>query len=311
MNTSNFIVQVLAATLSTCAPIMYASLGEILSERAGVLNLGLEGVMLIGAVTGFVTGSLTHSLTLATLVALGSGALIGLLFAVLTVSLRANQIVCGLAIVTVGTGLSGVLGRTVSGMAASVSYTKIAIPVLSKIPYIGPIVFNQNLLIYGLFVLVPVLHVFIFKTRPGLKLRALGENPAALDAAGIRVFMLRYIYVIIGCALVSLGGAYITLAYTPSWIIGITAGKGWIAAALVIFASWKPVNAALGAILFGGIEVFGTRLQTMGVNVPSFFVNMLPYVCTVIVLILSTGNFRNNKSLAPAALGQPYDREAR
>lgn len=311
IGSNNFIVQVLAATLSTCAPIMYASLGEILSERAGVLNLGLEGVMLIGAVTGFITGSSTHSLALATLVALGSGALMGLIFAVLTVSLRANQIVCGLAMVTVGTGLSGVLGRTVSGMGAAVSFVKVPIPGLSKIPYLGPIFFNQNLLIYGLYFLVPILHIYIFKTRPGLKLRALGENPGALDAAGIRVFMLRYVYVIIGCALVSLGGAYITLAYTPSWIIGITAGKGWIAAALVIFASWRPINAALGAVLFGGIEVIGTRLQTMGVNVPSFFINMLPYLCTVAVLILSTGNFRKDKSPAPAALGQFYDREAR
>lgn len=311
MNGTLLISQILSATLNTCPPILYASLGEILSQRSGILNLGLEGIMLIGAVTGFMASIKSESLLIAILVAMLAGGIVGLVYAFLTVTLRANQTVCGLAMVTVGSGLSGFLGKSVSGFTSVVSFQRLAIPGLSQIPIIGPILFNQNVLVYVLYVLAPLAHFFIFKTRPGLKLRALGENPAALDAVGIRVYALRYLYVIVGCAIVAVGGAYITLAYTPSWILGITAGKGWIAAALVIFASWKPLNAAMGALLFSGLEVIGTRLQTMGVNVSSFFINMLPYIFTVIVLVLSTGNFRSKKSPVPAALGQPYDREAR
>lgn len=305
------IVQILAATLSTCPPILYASLGEIFSERAGILNLGLEGIMLVGAVAGFIAGLNSESLTIAILVAMAAGAAVGLVYAFLTVTLQSNQTVAGLALVTVGGGLSGVLGRDVSGVAATVSFSNIAIPGLSQIPFIGPILFNQNAMVYALYFLVPLAHIYIFKTRPGLKLRALGENPSALDSAGTRVYLMRYLYIILGCSITALGGAYITLAYTPTWMIGITAGKGWIAAALVIFASWKPFNAALGALLFGGIEVLGTRMQTIGVPISSYFINMLPYLLTVIVLIISTGNFRKTKSPVPAALGQPYDRESR
>ncbi len=305
------LVQILAATLSTCPPILYASLGEIFSERAGILNLGLEGIMLVGAVAGFIAGLNSESLTVAILVAMAAGAAVGLVYAFLTVTLQSNQTVAGLALVTVGGGLSGVLGRDVSGVAATVSFSNIAIPGLSQIPFIGPILFNQNAMVYALYFLVPLAHIYIFKTRPGLKLRALGENPSALDSAGTRVYLMRYLYIILGCSITALGGAYITLAYTPTWMIGITAGKGWIAAALVIFASWKPFNAALGALLFGGIEVLGTRMQTIGVPISSYFINMLPYLLTVIVLIISTGNFRKAKSPVPAALGQPYDRESR
>lgn len=297
--------------MGTAAPLLYASLGELLSERSGILNLGLEGVMLIGAITGYMTGLNTGNLWLGVLVALLAGAIVGLVYAFLTVTMQANQTVCGLALVTVGTGISGFLGKSVYGHTSEVVFSKIAIPGLSKIPVIGPILFNQNALVYILFILVPVITFYIYKTRAGLTLRALGENPAALDAVGFHVYALRYLHVIIGCALVSLGGAYITLAYTPNWNTGMTAGKGWIAAALVIFSGWRPVQAMLGAILFGGVEVMGLRLQLMGVNISSFFISMLPYICTVVVLVLSTGSFRKKKSPAPAALGQHYDREAR
>ncbi len=305
------IVAILAATMGTAAPLLFASLGELLSERSGILNLGLEGVMLIGAITGYITGMNTGSLWLGVLAALLAGALVGLVYAFLTVTMQANQTVCGLALVTVGTGLSGFLGKAVYGHTSEVVFSKIAIPGLSQIPVLGPIFFNQNALVYVMFILVPVLTLYIYKFRPGLALRALGENPAALDAVGFHVYALRYLHVIVGCALVSLGGAYITLAYTPNWNTGMTAGKGWIAAALVIFSGWRPVNALLGAILFGGVEVLGLRLQLLGVNISSFFISMLPYICTVAVLILSTGSFRKGKSPAPASLGQHYDREAR
>ena len=306
------ITAILAATLAMAAPLLYASLGELLSQRSGILNLGLEGTMLIGAITGYMTGMYTHSLWLGVLVALAAGAFVGLMYAFLTVTMQANQTVCGLALVTVGTGISGFLGKAVYGHTSDVVFSKITIPGLSQIPVIGPIFFDQNILVYILYIIVPVMTFYIFKTRPGLTLRALGENPAALDAVGFHVYALRYIHVIIGSALVSLGGAYVTLAYTPNWNTGMTAGKGWIAAALVIFSGWKPVNALLGAILFGGVEVLGLRLQLIEtIHIPSYFFKMLPYICTVVVLIFSTGSFRKSKSPAPAALGLHYDREDR
>ncbi len=308
----NAVIAVLCSTITAAGAIIYASLGEILVERSGISNLGLEGVMLMGAVSGYIVAVNTSSLFLAILAVLGVGALIGLFYAICTVSFRANQIVCGLALVTLGTGMSGFLGKSYAGIVTGVSFQKVPIPVLSKIPWIGTILFNQDLMIYGIYLLVPVMMVFIYKTRTGMKLRALGENPAAIDVAGGNVFLLRYIYTIVGTAIVALGGAYVTLAYTPSWYDQITAGVGWIAAALVIFSQWNPIKAFLGALLFSGVSAIGIRMQVSGINIPSFFISMLPYLCTVIVLTFSTGNFRNVRhSAAPAMLGKPYDREAR
>lgn len=307
----DMIVAILSSAITSSGAIMYASMGEIITERSGVINLGLEGVMLMGAVTGYIAGVKTGSLPLAVLAALGAGALIGLFYAIATVTLRANQIVCGLALVTLGTGMSGFIGKGFAGIVSGVSFSKIAIPGLSEIPFIGDILFKQDPMIYGLYLLVPLLMFFIYKTRPGLVLRALGENTAALDAAGIKVYLLRYLYIIAGTAIVSLGGAYVTLSFTPSWYDQITAGAGWIAAALVIFSQWNPLKAFLGALLFGSVSAIGLRLQIYGINIPSFFISMLPYLCTVIVLIVSTGSLRSKRSASPAMLGKPYDRETR
>ena len=305
------IASVLASAIATSASLMYASTGEILTERSGTLNLGLEGVMLMGAVMAYVTAYHTQSLALGILAALVMGALVGLVFAFMTVTLRANQVVCGLALVTLGTGLSGFIGKSVGGTTLPMSFQKVAIPVLSDIPFLGDVFFKQDLMVYGLYVLVPLLQFFLFKTSPGLRLRALGENPAALDAAGIRVYLLRYLYAMAGTAIVSLGGAYMTLAFTPTWIDNITAGNGWIAAALVIFSFWNPLYAALGSVFFGLINVLALRLQLTGVPIPSFFISMLPYICTIAVLILSALGLGGKLSQAPRALGSYYDREAR
>ena len=229
----------------------------------------------------------------------------------MTVTLQANQVVCGLALVTLGSGLSGFIGKGIGGTTLAVSFQKTAIPVLCDIPFLGKIFFRQDLMIYGLYLLVPLLYFFVFKTGPGLRLRALGENPAALDAAGVRVYFLRYVYAMTGTALVALGGAYMTLAFTPTWIDNITAGNGWIAAALVIFSFWNPLYAALGSVLFGTVNVLALRLQMTGVPIPSFFISMLPYVCTIAVLILSALSFGGRLTKAPKALGSYYDREAR
>lgn len=307
----SMIAAILASAIATSASLMYASIGEILTERSGTMNLGLEGVMLMGAVMAYITTYHTQSLLLGALAALGMGALVGLIFAFLTVTLRGNQVVCGLALVTLGGGLSGFIGKSVGGTTLSVSFQKIAIPLLSEIPFVGEIFFKQDLMVYGLYVLIPLMQIFLFKTGAGLRLRALGENPAALDAAGIRVYFLRYLYAMIGTAIVSLGGAYITLAFTPTWMDNITAGNGWIATALVIFSFWNPLYAALGSVFFGLINVLALRLQLTGVPIPSFFISMLPYICTVGVLILSALGFRGKMSQAPKALGSHYDREAR
>ena len=305
------IAAILASALSMAAPLIYASVGEILSERSGTLNLGLEGVMLMGAVMGYRTAYVTHSLTLALLAALGTGALLGLLFAFLTVTLQANQVVSGLALVILGTGASGFIGYSVTGTTLPHGFQKIAIPVLSKIPVLGTVLFRQNAMIYLLYILVPAITVYIYKTNPGLRLRALGEDPGTLDAAGLNVYAMKYAYTTVGMAIVALGGAYMTLAYTSTWIENITAGNGWIASALVIFAFWNPALAALGSVFFGLVSVLALRVQISNTQIPSFFISMLPYICTVLVLLISSSGFSRKLGAAPRSLGTYYDREER
>ena len=307
----NAVVSVFTSAISTAACLTYGSVGEIIGERSGILNLGLEGVMLVGAVMAYTTAYHTQSLALAVLVALVSGLVIGLIFAFLTVTLRANQVVCGLALVTFGTGASGFIGKSVAGTSLACRFEKTAIPVLSDIPVIGPIFFQQDLLVYALYILVPAVAFYLYRTGPGLRLQALGENPGALDAAGVPTTRLRYFYVCIANAIVSMGGAYMVLSFTPTWIENITAGNGWIASALVIFSFWNPILATLGALFFGLVNVLALRLQLTGIPIPSFFVSMLPYLCTILVLILSAAGFGRKLSRAPKSLGSAYDREAR
>ena len=307
----NAVVSVFTSAISTAACLTYGSVGEIIGERSGILNLGLEGVMLVGAVMAYTTAYHTQSLALAVLVALVSGLVIGLIFAFLTVTLRANQVVCGLALVTFGTGASGFIGKSVAGTSLACRFEKTAIPVLSDIPVIGPIFFQQDLLVYALYILVPAVAFYLYRTGPGLRLQALGENPGALDAAGVPTTRLRYFYVCIANAIVSMGGAYMVLSFTPTWIENITAGNGWIASALVIFSFWNPILATLGALFFGLVNVLALRLQLTGIPIPSFFVSMLPYLCTILVLIFSAAGFGRKLSRAPKSLGSAYDREAR
>ena len=300
------------SAIVACIPILFAALGEVFTERSGVMNLGLEGTMLMGAVAGYVAVVQTGSLWLGVFFALLAGLLMGLLFGVLVITLKVDQTVCGLAMNLFGTGLSGYIGKSVAGVASGQIFKAVPIPLLSEIPVLGPILFKQDVLVYLVYVVIAVSCFFIYKTKHGLILRAVGENPGAVDALGINVFRLRYIYTAIGAMLAALGGAYLTLVYTPLWADGMTSGKGWIALALVIFATWNPALVAVGALLFGGINVLALRLQVAGVAVPSQFLNMLPYLCTILVLILTTGNFGGKrKSAAPKALGQSYDREAR
>lgn len=306
------LITVLAAAIAAGTAILYACLGEILCERAGVLNLGVEGMMLMGALGGFAVTYWTANAWLGALAALVVGGLLSLIHAFFTITLQANQIVSGLALTLFGTGLSSFLGQPLVGQPAAAKFDKIPIPLLGDLPVIGPILFRQDMLTYLSYLMVPLLWVLIFKTRPGLYLCAVGESPATADAMGLNVFRLRYLYVMAGGMLAGLGGAAISLASNPGWVEGMTAGRGWIAIALVIFATWNPARAALGAYLFGGVEALQFRLQAeQSINISPFFLNMLPYIFTIAVLVLATQETVRRRVGAPAALGVPYVREER
>lgn len=309
--TPAFVVSVLAAAVAAGTALLFACLGELITERAGVLNLGIEGIMLMGALAGAGVCIVTGSAWLGGLAAMLAGALMAAIHALLTVGLRANQVVAGLALTIFGTGLSAFLGRNIVGMPPPDSFRRLDVPFLAEIPALGRILFQQSALVYISFILVAFLWWYIYRTRAGLRLRAIGERPEAADAMGVNVARLRSCYVIAGGALAGLGGAAISLGTNPGWTEGMTAGRGWIAVALVIFASWNPARAALGAYLFGGVEAGQFRLQTAGVDISPFFLNMLPYLFTILVLVLSTREATRRLLSAPAALGRAYTREDR
>ncbi len=304
----------LAAVVVAAMPLLYATLGELLSEKVGNLNLGVEGMMLMGAIMGFRVGYVTNNPFLAVVAALLAGAAGAAMFAFLTVSLRANQVVTGLTLTIFGSGFAGLVGRDVVGVPLSLeirnAFGHISIPVLSKIPVIGKPLFGQDILVYiGLACVVAIIF-YLKRTRIGLNTRAVGENAAAADASGINVNLYKYLNIIVGGALCGLGGAYMTLVTIPVWQQDVVAGRGWIAVALVIFASWRPTKALLGALLFGALSILGYRLQAMGISISQYLVDMIPYIATILVVIISTHKNRK-EDLPPADLGNPYFREER
>ncbi|MBA3531948.1 MAG: ABC transporter permease [Ardenticatenales bacterium] len=312
------LISILAATIRAGTSLLYATIGEIYTERAGVLNLGIEGMMLMGAVTGFATAYHSGNALLGVVVAFMAGAGMGLIHAFLSITLRADQVVSGLALTIFGVGLSSFLGQRLGpGGGALVGlqgphFSRIPIPGLSELPLIGDPLFNQDLLTYAIYFFVPLATFYLYRTRPGLNLRAIGEAPRAADAMGVNVTRLRYLYTMLGGALAGLGGAHLSLAYTPGWTENITGGRGWIAVALVIFSLWNPARAVLGVLLFGGINAIQFRMQAVGTTIPPQFLNLLPYLLTIIVMIAVTGYEKLSRSVgAPAALGQPYHREER
>ncbi len=309
--TLELLIAILAAAISTGTPILFVALGEIIAEKSGVQNLGLEGMMLVGAVTGFIVGFSTLNLFAAIIAAAIGGGLLAALHSFITINLKANQVVSGLALTIFGTGLSGYLGKPYVGMPAPVTFGRIPIPLLSEIPIVGTIFFNHNILVYFSYLLVFLLWFFVYRTNFGLNLRATGENPGAADSLGVNVFRLRYAYTIFGGMLAGIGGAYLSLASAPSWVENMSGGRGWIAIALVIFAVWNPSRAILGAYLFGGVEALGYRLQAVGVTVSPFILNMMPYLLTIGVLILVTISSQSSHVGEPESLGKPYDREER
>ncbi len=308
-------VNLLAAGIRSGTPILFASIGEIFAERSGVLNLGVEGMMLMGAMSAYGVAYGTGSAWAGLAVAMAAGGLMALLHAFVTITLRADQVVSGLALTFVGMGLSAVIGAPFVEIKQAPRLPAFDIPLLSNIPVIGPIFFQQNIIVYIGFLVAPLAWFYIYRTRLGLELRAIGEYPAAADAQGINVIRQRYLYVILGGVLAGAGGASLSLAITPLWLENMTAGIGWIAVGLVIFAGWNPLNAALGSYLFGAIRRLPLDLQALSLFLRhptwGYFTNMLPYLFTIVVLIIGSREAMRKRTGAPAALGQPYVREER
>ena len=298
--TAEIAMALLAAAVQSGTPILYATLGEIFSERSGVLNLGVEGIMLIGALAGFITAK-TTGVPLYGLLAGGfCGAMLAAVHGLVCLIFQGNQVVSGLALTILGTGLSSFWGTPFIGQR-TVGFAKLPLPLLSEIPLLGDVFFRQDPLVYLSYLLAPLMWAFLRYTRWGLGLRAVGEHPEATAAAGLRVLIYRWAGVLGGGVLMGFGGAYLSLAYTHLWTNGLSAGRGWIAVALVIFTFWRPGRAILGAYLFGGVMAFQLRLQAMGTTLPSSLLLMLPYALTIAVLVFSS--WRGRGSEAPAALG--------
>lgn len=319
MNDNLFVVIAVSAAFYG-TPLLLAALGEVLTERSGVLNLGVEGMMLMGAVVGAWTslnapGTGWVVVLLAILAAATAGLLTALVHAVLVITLRVNQIVSGLAITILcgAAGLSSYLANTWKLAEEPVPHRlhPLAIPVLSDIPVVGAILFDQNPLTYASWAMVAVLSWYLFRTRPGLHLRAVGESPATADAMGINVSRYRYLHTLAGGAMAGVGGAFFPLAVIPLWSDGITGGLGWIAIALVIFGFWRPDLTLVGAFLFGAFSRLGFTLQARNVDVPTELLNSLPYLMTIVVLVVVSSGWSRRRLGAPAALGEAYEREAR
>ena len=299
----------IAAAIASGTPLLLAALGELVTERAGVLNLGVEGTMLVGAIAGFAATIATGSVWIGLVMAACAGMLFGALFAGLVVTLRLNQVVTGLAFTVLGTGISSFFGKSYIGIPAPQTVPKLDLAI-SNVPILG--ILNQNTLAYFAVVMTLIVSIYLRWTRPGLILQALGESPDVLDTLGFDVPALRYLHVMAGSALVALGGAYLSLAYTPSWVDNMTAGRGWIALALVIFAGWRPWGVLFGAYLFGAIDALRFRMTSGGEPiVDQHFLNMLPYLATLFVLMVVSRTAIKRRISAPKALGLAYDRERR
>ncbi len=306
--TSTFWIGLFAATLRMATPLIIATIGETFAERSGILNLGIAGMMLFGALSGFITTYFTKSLWLGVLIATLSGLIFGWFMAFLTVTLGLNQHVSGLGITFFASGLSYYTYRAVIGSPSVPptikAFTTLKIPLLWKIPILGPIFFNQYALTYIALLIVPLAGYIIYKTTFGLSLRAVGENPEAADAVGVNVYKIRYTSMMIAGALAGLSGAFFTLAEFNMFLYDITGGRGWVAIALVIFANWIPSRVLWGALLFGSIDALGLRLQGTAINIPFQVYLSLPYIFTIIALIFTARN-----ASYPAALLKPYRRE--
>jgi simple sugar transport system permease protein len=298
-------VAIAASAVGAATPLVYAALGELVTERAGVLNLGVEGMMLVGAMSGFAVAVSTGSLLLGFLAAAAAGALIALLFAVLTLSLQTNQVATGLALTLFGVGLSAFAGRSFVGLPIA-RLPPLHIALLSELPVLGPLLFHYDLMVYLSLALCALIAWLLKRTRAGLRLRAVGEAPEIAHALGEPVTRIRYLAVLFGGAMSGIAGAYLSTALTPMWVEGMSAGRGWIALALVVFGTWKPWRVLGGAYLFGTVTVLQLYAQGLGIHVPSEFLSMLPYLATIVVLVVICRDARTILLNQPASLGRSF-----
>lgn len=298
--------QILVAALKTGTPLLLIALGELINEKSGVLNLGQEGMMLMGAMAGFAGAFFSGSLALGIIVAILAGMAMALLFAVLSLSLNTNQVATGLALTIFGTGLSSFLGGDLVGSTIT-GFTPIAIPLLSDIPFIGSLLFNHDILVYLSFVIAGIAWLVMHKTRVGLVIRAVGENPYSANALGIKVIKVRYLATLFGGGMAGLAGAYMSLAYTPMWMENMTAGRGWIALALVVFASWRIGYLMLGAYLFGIASILHLVMQGFGFDISPNLLAMTPYLATIIVMVIISSDSLRQKLATPMSLSKPFD----
>jgi len=302
------IASLLGNAVAAGTPLLFGTLGEIYAERSGVLNLGIEGMMAVGAVTAFGVTLTTQNVWLGVTAAAAIGGLLALVHAFLSVTLRANQVVSGLALTMFGLGLSGLLGKPYIGrpLPSSLIIRSTYVPILRDIPILGRVLFQQDLLVYLSMALAVLLWFILFKTRLGISVRSVGEDPATSDALGVNVYRTRYLCVLLGGALAGLAGAHLSVAYAPAWTEGMTAGRGWVVVGLTIFSMWLPHRALLGAYLFGGVEALQYALQPLGFS-PQIL-GMLPYIFAIVVLLIGTRETIRKRLGAPAALGLPYSR---
>lgn len=295
----------LLTVITAATPLVYAAIGELVVERSGVLNLGVEGMMLAGAVSGFATSHASGSVALGIAAGCLAGVAMASIFAFLTLTLQSSQVATGLALTIFGIGVSALAGQSLVGVALG-SLPKLPVPYLSDIPFLGRLLFSHDVLVYGSIVLVIAVSIFLSRTRGGLVLRAVGDSPDAAHALGYPVILVRYLATLFGGGCAGLAGAYLSMAYTPMWVENMSAGRGWIALALVVFAVWQPGRLLLGAYLFGAISIFQLHGQALGLSIPSQLMSMLPYLVTIVVLVLisrDTGRIRRN---APASIGKPF-----
>lgn len=296
---------IISSTLNAGTPLLLAAAGIVIHEKSGVLNLGIEGIMLMGAVIGFSTTLATGSFALGFLAGAGVGLLLGLLFAFFTLGMHANQYAAGLALTLFGTGLSAFIGKPLQGQALSERAAS-GIPGLESIPFLGEAFFSQHFFVYGALILIAAVWWFLFRTRAGLILRAVGEAPQSAFALGFPVLKIRLLAVLFGAVCAGVAGAYLSLVYTPLWVEGMTAGRGWIALALVTFATWRPLRVVVGAYLFGGVTMLQFAFQGMGISISPQFMAMTPYLATILVLVLISRNPQWIRLNVPASLGKPF-----
>ena len=299
------IIGILLATLGAGTPLVFAALGELVTEKSGVLNLGVEGMMIVGAVCGFAVAADSGSLWLGVVASVVAGAGMALLFGILTLTFQSNQVAAGLALTIFGIGLSAYIGLDYTSVALT-GMARIHIPFLSDIPIVGPLLFSLDPLLYLSFALFGAITYFLYKTKAGLLLRAIGESPESAVSLGYPVIAIRYMAVVFGGAMAGLAGAYLALVYTPLWVEAMTSGRGWISLALVVFATWRPARVMIGAYLFGGVTIMQFHVQGFGVDIPSQLLSMLPYLATIVVLVLISRDINTIRLNAPASLGKAY-----